>query len=418
LFKKSTISLIASLLLVILLYGFPVQSTVPFLLKTNSNPINIAFRAFFLAVSLFLIFPHLFRRVERINIGWVFFLGFWLLYSIRLIYDIEIKGEVFLDTDSFYVYSFAFGSCLIPSVAFFLNARYLNIESLIKTILITLLISNVCLAFDIMAFNNWNIAQVLLTRAWVVVDVNGEDKKIINAITVSYYGALLAIVCIHFLRLGLLKKVWKKFIAGFGIGLGIFNLIIGASRGPMIVFLLLLTFELIITQRKFDLSKLLKSSLLIGSIVTMAVFFLKYSDTEDIQLLSRLQETANTLQSNEKEERNYEWASSWRQFNKNPILGDKFVNDYDKSYSHNFFLDVTMSTGIFGLSFVILLFWFFIPRLVFSIKVIKTFPYLSFLFLLYLGEFTIAMLSGGIFAVTNFWLLISLFLGLRLTKKV
>jgi O-antigen ligase len=415
LFKKSTTGTIACLLLSFSLFGFPIQSTVPFLLNTDSNPINIAFRAFLLAVSLFLIFPHLFARVKKINLGWICFVAFWMVYSIRLIYDLEIKKIVFLDTNSFYIYSFAFGSCLVPSIAVFLNARYIKIQLFARAVLIILLVANCCLAYDILSFNNWNIAQVLISRAWVAVEVNGESKFIVNAITVSYYGALLAIVCIHFLRLGLLLKGWQKIMLSAGMAVGVFNLIIGASRGPMIIFFLLLLVELIIMEyNRFSWLKVIKFvfiSLLILSALTFTI--LKFFNTEDVQLFARLEESFNTIQSNEKEERNFEWASAWNQFKRSPIVGDKFTNDYDHSYAHNIVLDIMMSTGIAGLSIFVLLFRFLWPRLTFLVKAINTTPELSIIFLLFIGECSIVMLSGGTFAAINFWLWISLILGLR-----
>lgn len=413
-FKQVTIGNIAAFLLIYSMYGFPLQSAIPFILQINSNPINIGIRVSLLLISLFLIVFSAFRRIEKLNIGFVWMMVFWLLYTIRLIYDLEIKGVHFVEESKFYVYSFAFGACLIPAMAIYLNGKHLNLKTCIKFTFWLLLLSNLSLVYTLLSYHEWSLVQVFLTRASVLIEVDGEKISIVNGITISYYGQLLALVSIFFIKLKIFEGRLAQFFLSAVCFLGILNLVMGASRGPLLTFisLLIITYLYTFSQIKFNLVKSIKGFLLVILVLgTVATIFFRNFALEDIQFFSRLQNSYDEhVISNVKEERDYQWESAIAQFVKSPVWGDKFVNDFDNSYAHNSILDVLMSLGLLGFFSYIMIYVYLIPKFRYAIHGLKENPSFFFFCILFLAENLAGLTSGGTFAAINFWLLMALLL--------
>jgi O-antigen ligase len=402
---------IGAFLFAFLLFGFPIQSFVPFILNVDSTPINIPIRILFVLISLFLIFIHFYKNAKNsVSRGWFAFIFFWIIYSIRLIYDLEVKELIYLDTNKFYVYSFAFGTCLLPSTAIYYAAKYINLEYLVFLFFCTILFSNICLFYSVLSFGHWNILEIIINRANVNIEIDGETKSIINPITIGFFGELLSIVAIHVLNFKLINRgKYFKLLLYLCICLGVINLILGASRGPMLSFIILLIIELYFVAQKNKFSVVYISKILLIS-TSVILFFVYYAvtkiDVENVSLLNRLSSTADARQFDEKEERDYLFESAWNQFLSSPIIGDSFLTKaLFRSYSHNIILDVLMSTGLIGITiFGIMLYHIFIKfkynlnSLNPNNKVIKL-PLLIFISILLIN-----MTSGGLFVSGDFWM--------------
>jgi O-antigen ligase len=114
-------------------------------------------------------------------------------------------------------------------------------------------------------------------------------------------------------------------------------------------------------------------------------------------------------------DRIYMWESAWQQFKSSPVLGDRFINNIDKTYSHNIILDSLMSTGLLGT--IPFLFYLAMPFLMFY-KLNKTRKrQLLIVFILFLATFMLSMTSGGLFTVSEFWILSALIIGLCSSPK-
>ena len=416
--QNKTIGWLAVFLLSFSVVGFPIQSFIPFLLNVDSRPINLVFRTGFAALSAVLVLFSFKTSNSKTRKGWLFFLGFWITYSLRLLYDIEIQDLRYLDTDSFFVYSFAFGICLLPSIAVYVSVKYIDHTQAIKTIFWTLLLSNLCLCYALLSFAHWNLLEVLASRAWVNVEINGETKSIINPITIGFFGELLAITSIHFLSFPVYKNKLFVVVLYFSLALGFLNLTLGASRGPILFFVLLLLVELYLILKKNKLSSqiILKFSVWGGIVAVVAFFFIGlYSQNEEIELVNRLFLTVENKQDGGKEEREFLFDSAIRQFAESPIIGDAFVTRYFylyNSYSHNLFLDVLMSTGLIGFTiFSFLLFYVFHSCRHVLLTGLQS-PLLVHV-LLFLAHFLLTMTSGGLFMSSGFWILGALMLNLK-----
>ena len=414
-----TIGGLSIFLLAFSIVGFPIQSFIPFLLNVDSRPINLLFRIGFVGLSIALIFFSALKiNNQKTRKGWLFFLGFWFLYSLRLIYDIEFQGLTYLDTDSFFVYSFAFGVCLVPSIAIYVTVPYLNHTQAVSAIFWTLLASNLCLCYALLSFGHWNLLEILTSRAWVNIEINGETKSLINPITIGFFGELLAILSIHLLNFPVYKNKRMVAVLYVSLILGFLNLALGASRGPMLFFVLLLFVEIYLILKKNKLSPQIIWKLSVwGGLVVVLLFFLItiYSQNEEIAVINRLFQTVEDQQDGGKEEREFLFESAIRQFTESPIIGDAFVTRYFylfNSYSHNLFLDVLMSTGMIGfIVFGSMLFYVFHSCRHVLVAGLQT-P-LPVYVLLFLAHFLLSMTSGGLFMSSGLWILGALMLNLK-----
>lgn len=420
--KKKSLGTIGLSILLFIIFGYPIQAFIPFVLDIDSNPVNVGFRIVILFISFLLLFTFSFSASEEqgTNVGWYFFMGFWIIYTIRLIYDIEIKGLRYLTTDAFFVYSFAFGVALIPAIMAYKVIPVFDIRKLPTIAMVIILLSNVCLIYAVMSYGEWNLAKILLSRANVVVQIGKKEMSIVNPITIGFFGQTLAILAIHLLNFT--KNITHKYrmFLFACLGLGLLNLVVGASRGPMVFFVLLLIVEFyMVVKNKRHLGVLFLK--VFSGVTILIVLLASYVSSKlkdgDIELINRMASTVESRQKNDKEERDYEWAAAWRQFKENPILGDAFVNDYDNSYSHNLILDVLMSTGLVGaFLFGGMLFYVFRKsfRIIYNIRSNHN---ESIIVLFFFGAFFISMTSGGLFMSASFWIFCTMILCLDINNR-
>jgi O-antigen ligase len=421
--KNKILGVVAVILMNFMAYGFPIQSFLPFILNRDSNLFNVSFRILTLSISLsFIVWPFLSKGPLKISYGWLFFLCFWFAYSLRLIYDLEIQKLAYLDTDSFYVYSFAFGVCLVPTIGIFSIRNLMDYAFSLKVLFWMLFISNICLIYSILSIGQWNLIGVIATRATVATEINGVEKSIINPITIGFFGQLLTITAIHLISFPIFSNKNMRYIIYCSIFIGVLNLILGASRGPFIILFVLLLFEiyLISKQKKLRLSFYLKiASLILGLLFALTKISQSYGIAGDIELINRISETyENKLQDGEKEERDYLFESGIRQFTESPIFGDAFVTRYFylyNSYSHNIIIDVLMSLGLVGL----FLFGGFLYHIFVKIKrIVNHYPQNTLYVILFAAQFLTAMLSGSLFLSNGFWLMGAILIALPLKNSI
>ena len=378
-----------------LLFGFPIQTFIPFLLGVNSTPFSIFFRVLYLCVSIILIFLPSQKSTFKLKIAFVSMLSFWVIYSIRLFFDMELMGIKYLDVSNFYVYSFAFGVCLIPAIATYKIANSFNIEKSLEASFLILLTSNLCSLYAILSFGNWDITNILLSRATVSVEIDGETLSLINPISIGFHGEVLALLSVFLIYFPIWKSKFYKTLVFASLALGILNILLGASRGPLLGFLLVLFFELYLIGKikKFNIS-FIKQIVTFGGLVIFFLFFFLLNNVEEIELFNRTSIMYEERLSNVKEDRDYEWESAVNQFFKNPILGDAFVTDYDSSYSHNFFLDVLMSTGLVGGLLFFTFFIFLMLKVKQIVRLVKSHIFLYGYVIFFLVALIASMISG------------------------
>ncbi len=416
--------------------GYPLQVMVVFILKgkayqynyDESSLVNIIFRIVYLTISLYLILKKIFTPKKlSAPIGLIAFILFWLIYSIRLFYDLEIRGLAFMSYSKYYVYSWAFGCTFLPALAVLLNANKIVISRFTKYLFLILLAGNLFIAASLMNVTPKIFSGILSSRIQLYeVRIGSTWNYLLNSISISYYGELLCLIAVVFLIV-YYKVISLKFIllVFFASILGVFNLLAGASRGPMIFFIFILLliivnagalgFKKLIRRRYFGLTIISLIFIIVSVIIGTTVIVRHKLNISNIMIQNRMSALLELPVNGKNYDRIYMWESAWQQFKSSPVLGDRFINNIDKTYSHNIILDSLMSTGLLGT--IPFLFYLAMPFLMFY-KLNKTRKrQLLIVFILFLATFMLSMTSGGLFTVSEFWILSALIIGLCSSPK-
>ena len=385
--------------------GFPLIAFTTVSLGIVSTPFSIAYRFIMLTMCLFLFLVLLAKGLKRLNYGIFFLLCFWAIYSIRLIWDISIDPIEFpKEYTPFYLYSFAFGNCLIPFIIIGVFGREVDISKLIFFIFILLALQNILLFKYLIQENGFSIKVLAERQA-----LGFKNKAVLNPISLSRAGGFLVILCLCYLSI--IKSSFKlKLITVPILLISIYILLSGSSRGPLL-FTILSIF--LIFCFKFYIGSWIGRIRIIISIVLFGILFsaiaVKYNiNSKKIGALSRLEKTVNRKT---KDDREKVWALAKEQIRDNPILGDQFLTKRVNFYPHNILLEVPMATGVVGSLF-------FALGLIFMMyKFIKVFfekkPYMFSL-----GVFTIFntlsyFTSGSLYEGVDLWVLLAAFFSMK-----
>jgi len=431
----------------------------------DSTPINLAFRAIYLVISVYLIFSRLLhqnpfsllnRSESGLNILLVVFFLFWVIYGIRLVYDLEYKGWQLSGYHKYYVYSWAFGCSMIPALAAMVNAKNINIKRLTQNLLLFILFSNLCIAAYFINLYKGQFQEIFTGRVQIFLPDDVQQVKLlpkvlqkaslvlINSITISFYGELLAIATISYFLLHQRKlSIQNTILFTAAFLLGIFNLMAGASRGPLVSFIFLFTLIVLASiliplfqfvhflylkirviftgmrpnipcqfQVKPVIYKILM--ILLGLLLIFTLFnYVKERTKINLGHLDMSTRFKSMLEFNNDytiAERVGLWKSAMHQFKTNPIFGDSFINNFGNFYSHNLIMDVLMSVGIVGsIPFLIYLLapYYYFIRLPAEKK-----RAISVLFVLFMAALLLYMTSGGLFTAAEFWILSAAVIGI------
>jgi hypothetical protein len=381
----------------------------------DSYLMNLFLKLFFMLLSIYLIFGSLLQeRQAKISLsGWLI-IGFWSIYSLRLIYDTQVVGLVFRD-NVFKFYSIAFGNCLIGAIATIKTAKYIDLYRANKFFFITILLSCLSILATIYFLQGSINPTDIVGRARFRVELgDGQEKDVLNPITISLYGEFLILLALANLAVAKRRTAVKLVLWG-AFFLGALVLTLGASRGPLLgtaVGMLFCLGVYLWYSRKtpmFIVKTVLAPILLIGGIYR---FILPKLEGIDFTILNRMSNFNEQLASGKKEFRNFQWESAWQQFLENPIIGDRYLERYANFYPHNIYLESLMAMGVVGgLLFmgIIIVTFFVIFRSFYSRQDIIVFA------VLVLAVEVAVFTSGSLFGSIDFWVLLA-FIG-SITKK-
>ena len=363
----------------------------------------MSFRIIYVLTSIFIIVGVLVKKESRIiSSGGLFILLFWMLYSFRLVYDISYKNIIF--DSPFYVYSFAFGNCFLPAIAFTLSGKYVDINQLKKSTVKFLIFVNVITSIIVIYTLGGLSIESFSRRAMIT---NDESKLVLNGIIISYTGEVL---CIVSFALILLNKEIKKVKLLLAFLLGLFNLIIGSSRGPMLSFLFCSLFIIFVSLMRIRMTyaNIMKIiSVVIGIVIFYFIFLITLFKTTKISIILRLISLFESGGTTDMDERPLFFKSAWNQFLSYPILGDQYLSRYSNYYPHNIYLEVLMSLGIIGAVVFIGIHIFSFHKALTLLKDYNEDLFIPFLLLITL--LLVGMTSGCLFLGVGLWSWWSLF---------
>ena len=204
--------------------------------------------------------------------------------------------------------------------------------------------------------------------------------------------------------------VENKYIAYFFLSLGLLNLILSTSRGPMLFaflsMVLLIYFHTIKSKKsfRFYLGYFSKAFILL----ILLLFIINFLEKNNIELgiVTRMRDTKESVESGDSEDRNLLYNEAFSMFLEKPIFGNQ-MNLKSLSYPHNVILELLMSTGIIG-TFI---YFFGFGCVIFKIL---NFKFYDTFFLVFVCLFTVfyglSLTSGNLYQSVESWCFLALIL--------
>ena len=404
-------------LLIFVSFYYPIGAFFILTLGLPSTPINIMIKGCGAFIALYLIFVSLLNSKQKLKLNipfWIFLL-WWVGYTIRLLYDMNIADVHFANKPDSLIYGYTFGNIILPIIAGVFWHKHINIKEIAPLAFKFFLLGNILVFIILIQQNGGFNINLFLNRAHAMSENNEEQGLILNPIAIGFYGSLLSITSLYFLLI-IKRSKWWIYLPLFLFG--ILMLTLGASRGPFIstIFSLIV---IVLYRFRISYSKIITFLKFVLFLVGI-IFFINQTlgtkfSLEDFSMYNRLSLMAENRQKDRKEARDHSWASAWQDFLDSPIVGKQFIGTHDNFYPHNILLEIPMATGTIG-SLVFL--GFFIPIL---IKIFKS--YLNrdhdyfFIGILYAPILVATLFSGSLFFSIHFWMILVLLVSFGVRPK-
>lgn len=395
----------AASIMIAFLFCQPVFTSIPIILRVSTEPFSILFRSIVLLLSLYVSVLYFFTRRNprfQVSLSFICLILFWVFYSIRLIYDISIRGLTYDGGDALFVYSIAFGNQLFPLIAIGLVGQYIVSEDLVKYLYIAFTMSSISAFALVVFFMGFNI-DVFSNRS-------GIGEYGIQVIKLSFDGQVLIIMSVFILVFYRNLSILQKILLFTSIFIGIFGLLSGASRSPFFGTLLglLLIATTFVAANDFKIEKILK--LFFFSFTAVFLFVLIYINfLADLRIATFIR-VLNFLQFRSEgalEIRDFEYQMAWNQFLRSPVIGDAYIEEFTNFYPHNIFLELLMATGVAGTSLILVPMVRIFIRSRFLFNNFESNRSEVLLLIIFVLILFLSLFSGGLFANPIFWILFS-----------
>lgn len=342
-------------------------------------------------------------------------LGFFALYSIRLIVDLDIKLIAMEGYSAAYVHVYFFALTALPVLALVASYRHLDLRRLHHWMLIALVAANLALIVNTLTGDVLSLLTLLAGRAQV--EGLEEGTAVLSPLTYGLMGASLASFALGRLCLMPSSGARSSAMLLVCVFLGLANMMLGASRGPFVGFALstLLIVALTFAAKRPRIAPsrwrtMFFLGLPIGGLAALA----SLADVVPSFLFERLLAFLEERSSGIMEERDYSFHGAIQDFLRSPVLGHNFVGTYDNFYPHNIVLETLMATGLVG---TVLLSCALIALLLSMWRIVQTQRAGHGLPILLVGICMLfsGMTSGSIHSAPEFWIFLALLtcMGLR-----
>jgi O-antigen ligase len=292
---------------------------------------------------------------------------------------------------AFYYFTQAVCIGFVNMLAIYYMGKKLNMVLLNKFLLILFASINIIFGLSFFLKYGFNIMEYASLRVSLLSENTGIEY--LNPITIGMNGAYLFISLLYIKEIKLIHFLLFVF--------AIFNLVISASKGP-ILSLAIVLFVYFFLKLKFEPKTLLK--IVCG--VTLSVMLFNSSIFESFVIFQRFTgaEEESTAQ------RNVAIEYALEQISICPLFGTNYFVVKNHSSPHNIFIDIILSTGVLGL-------FLFLPVIVkFLMRVynrIADVPIMAFGLL----AFCLAQTSGYVFGASDFWAFLGLILAYNHQNK-
>ncbi|GJQ03944.1 O-antigen ligase family protein [Capnocytophaga canimorsus] len=407
--KYRGIGNITEWLFVLLCFCYPISAVLSLFLSIDSTLFNTGYRALALLFSVFVLLKLPYVKKEN-NIAIHLLFIFFLFYLFRIFYDIGFKG---MEVAYFRLFSFYIGNIVLPIFTLVKAFKFIDIQRLLRRIFKTLIIANILILFAFFYQQNFSFSpEVLLGRAEVKI---GEKDSLVNSITYSLYGGYLFLLCFSLLVFQIKNISKNKIRLFFFLFLGIINLLLGSSRGPLLsTFLAIVVFLLqyFLYVKKKNIFKLGLIVVLVSIVISYSFTYLNENNFQ-LGIIERMLKFSDDMHYGEKEGRISLYGKAFDFFEESPILGKQFMFD-NGAYPHNMVLEVLMALGLIGFLLYLSVILFYLKR-IFDIYRIGKF-YVPIVFISVLS-FGLTMTTGNIYENVEFWNIMAFVLLVPLKHK-
>lgn len=396
-------------LIVLLCFAYPISAVFSLFLGINSTVFNIGYRGLAAFLAIYILLNSFRLPIGKKNMYIIPVIIFFIVYFFRLLYDIGVKNVV-SDQKPFQVFTFFIGNIILSIFAISRGIKYCNFRRLIKRSFYTLALSNILILFTFFFQNEFSFTvDLLIGRA----EVKGleENSSLVNSISYGMSGGYLMMICLSILvfMTDVYSKKFKIWLYFFMV-LGLANLLLGSSRGPVIFTILdcMLLCWIYLNSGK-NIGKYVQFLIITIAILFLGAYLLNYLSANNVELgiFDRIGKLGDQIERGEKETRNFLYNQALEMFYNSPFIGSQYVLPPEGGYPHNMFLEVLMSLGFLGLIIY--------SSILFSYqKKIRTFKKYSvkFLPLVFLSvlSFGLTMTTGNIYQNVDFWNLLAVIL--------
>jgi len=357
-FAKDRLGSFCFLLVVLMCFGYTLSaSTAAHLGVLDAERFNLIFRIIYPAISMFLLigaFKH--RKLIKLNRLSYIFLIFLIVYLIRYFYDVEIRGITVGRQNKLVMHAFSLANTFLPVIAIVFTARFSKFQNYLNLLYWFIVYLNIVLFLFVILNYGFNF-QLFIARNSLDLDKTDKTRGVIGPITYSFTGEVLALLSLaKLLVLNNYNSKGMKLVYLFFVFLGVGNLLLGASRGPFVGFVLtslVVVYYYLKNSPKVKAFYLKLFNWIIGILATIIILLKTLLKDVDFYILSRFATTFEKQQSGTGEHRNIQWNLAWDSFKRAPVFGEAFVvfpseNKFMGVDPHNVFLEVFMATGIFG----------------------------------------------------------------------
>lgn len=371
-----------------------------------STPYSISFRALIALASAWLLMSNASRLRSQSSWLVVGFVVFWLLYSLRILYD-SIYPHYDMMYSWWYYASWVVGSCFLPMMAMVLwSPTPIESRQAAKWLLGLLLVAGL-------------LALLLGTATPEEGRRSANDfygrfhLSALNPISMGHLGASIFLLTFwHTLQGVGAKQVWVwRLFAVLAICLGGVLLIASNSKGPLLSVVVCLAFMVVLAHgaaRRFVLWTLVALASLFVPLAYIA------ENSFGVPIYNRMVE-ASLITGGSTPERLQRLAAGLGDFISSPLLGSRIEESQFGGYPHNIILEALMATGVFGGA---LLFVLLATLFVKAAYVYRAMPAYGWVCVLFVQHLVAAQVSGAVYSVNYLWMTAGVLIGLALQKKV
>ncbi len=362
------------LLIALTILGFESISFLSASFGDSSRIISITYRIIYLLIGVLVIQQHWFKGRMVYTRSIAIIIIYWILYFIKAIYDTTFDPETTQSMVSEF-WMFAFFLCFVPIFPMISKIDITTLNYARKaTFLLAILVNILGLTNNIML-----VSQGILTRFLA--------NEILNPITYGQTGVILIIMSYTYL---FNQNKRYKYIHLLFIGLGLVNVGLAGSRGPILQLFLVLVFYIIYNFKKTRKLNLL--TIFLG-IFIVGLYFREYLFIFD-SVVERI------LTTSFEEERTAIYAESWSRFIANPFFGSNVINEF----AHNIFLGSLETMGFLGGILMLIIYKNALTESIALVKIKST----DWVALLLVIQLISALMSGAIWNGVIFWALLAL----------